>query len=89
MNYQMKSNLVVAANVWIDAENPDGTTAWQAAAQIPGDLMIEFIAKESPHLNPRDKQILAGKMTPAQIREYLDRRFFLNHGEHGPAFEVS
>ncbi len=89
MNNQMNSNLVVAANVWIDAENPNGTTVWQAAEQIPGDLMIDFIAKEFPHINPRDKQILAGKMTSVQIREYLERRFFLHHGEKGPAFEDS
>ena len=83
------SNLVVASNVWIDADNPDHTTPWQAMEQIPGDLMIDFVAKQHPHLNPRDKRFLSDKLTPTQLQEYLNRRFFLFNGETGAAFDQS
>jgi hypothetical protein len=83
------SNLVVASNVWIDADNPDHTTPWQAMEQIPGDLMIDFVAKQHPHLNPRDRRFLADKLTPTQHQEYLNRRFFLFNGETGAAFDQS
>ena len=89
MKTPIVSNITVASNVWINAENPEGTTAFQAVPQIPGDLMIDFISKKNPMLNPRDTQILKGYLTPEQYREYLDRRFFFNIGEEGPAFESS
>jgi hypothetical protein len=89
MSTQIASNLVVASNVWIDVTNPDATTPWQAMAEIPGDLMIDFIAKENPHLNPRDRRLISSKLTPTQLQEYSNRRFFLNQGERGAAFDAS
>lgn len=89
MEASQASNIAVASNVWIDADNPGGTALWQVQREIPGDLMIDFIAKQNPLVNPRDTQIIKAYLTPAQIREYKTRRFFLNQGEDGAAFEPS
>ena len=89
MNTPIVSNLVVVSNVWIHPESLNDTTPWQAVTQIPGDLMVDFIAKEHPHLNPRDKRVLSDKLTPTQHKEYLNRRFFLYHGETGAAYQKS
>lgn len=89
MNTSFSSNITVASNVWINAEDPDATTAYQAVPQIPGDLMVDFIAKENPLLNPRDMRILRDYLTREQLREFQARRFFFNVGEEGAAFESS
>lgn len=87
MNASLSSNITVASNVWINAENPDATTAYQAVAQIPGDLMVDFISKQNPMLNPRETRILKDALTHEQYQEYRERRFFFNVGEEGAAFE--
>ena len=89
MSPSLVSNITVASNVWINAENPDATTAYQAVPQIPGDLMVDFISKMNPILNPRDTRILRDALKRTQYQEYLARRFFFNIGEEGAAFESS
>jgi len=75
----MNSNLNIVSNLWIDPEKPESTTAWTCQPQIPGDFMVNLIGD-------RDVRILAYTLTPKQMREYKERRFFYSHGEHGTAF---
>jgi len=81
------SNIAIRSNIWIDSEQPDRTTQWQASKQIPGDLMIDFLASENPLCNPREQRVINSSLTPKQIEEYHIRKFFLNHGECGAAYE--
>lgn len=83
------SNITVLSNVWVDSENPEGTALHQAVDQIPGDLMVDIIAAENPSINPRDQRILKARLNRRQMKEYLVRRFFLNNGETGAAYQES
>ncbi len=89
MKTRSDSNLTVAPNVWIDADNPEITPLWKLMQEIPGDLMVDFIAHENPLINPREMRILNERLTAVQMEEYKVRRFFLNQGEQGAAFEPS
>lgn len=78
----MNSNLAIVSNLWIDVEVPDRTTPWSCEAAIPGDFMVDL-------LGTRDVRTLKYRLTPKQLREYQERRFFCFHGERGVAFTSS
>jgi hypothetical protein len=83
------TNIKILSNVWIDSDNPTDTQRFLVYEQVPGDLMVDFIAAENPLQNPRDTQVLGSRLTARQMEEYLVRRFFLNIGEEGAAFDPS
>ena len=87
MSTPHQSNIAIRSNIWIDPDSPDRTSCWMAEKQIPGDLMVEFLASENPLSNPREKQVLQSRLTATQLDEYHVRRFFLNQGEVGAAYE--
>ena len=84
-------NLSMKSNVWINMEYPaqsDEMADWSATKkkareEIPGDLMIEFLAVENPGINPRSRFLIEQEMTKKQLQEYLDYHFFLPHGLEG------
>ena len=76
------SNLKVASNVWICAENPHGewdNNVWNACLHMPGDLRVKMSDIGFLTIPVIEQAIALGRMTEKQRREMLAFRFFLPH----------
>lgn len=78
----MKSNLSLRSNIWINVEWPDTTFPAEAVNHMPGDLRIEL-----DDIGCRHRNVVEQRLTPKQLEEFLAYRFFLPHGQHGLAFD--
>jgi hypothetical protein len=74
-------NIAIKANVWCqpDLPNPDDIPYFLQPV-IPGDLLVHF-------LGTREVRTVRQQLTPRQLWEYGQSRFFQNHGQEGLAFE--
>ena len=76
------SNLRVASNVWIYADNPQGeidNTCWDACRHMPGDLRVKMSDMRNLDKRAIEQAIALGRMTRKQRSEMLAFRFFLPH----------
>lgn len=74
-------NIAVKANIWCD---PHITRAIESpeflAPRLPGDLLVHF-------LGTRDVRVIEEVLSRRQMAEYLQSRFFQNHGQEGVAYQ--
>ena len=75
------SNLKVASNVWICAEDPLGreNNHWNACRHMPGDLRVKMSDMQNLDTRAIQQAIDLGRMTKKQRDEMHVYRFFLPH----------
>jgi hypothetical protein len=75
-----KSNVTVASNIWICADDPtgDGNNVYAASKVMPGDLAFECLV---PHTDSRiiEQCLMNGTITKKQ---HLERNFLRHYAPH-------
>lgn len=77
----MTSNIAVKANIWCNPHQLEDLNSPEFLQSIiPGDLLVHF-------LGTRDVRFIERELTPRQLIEYKQARFFQKHGQEGIAFQ--